>query len=150
MVKLISDLKQIYETDYEQWLEKTVKILHNRQLEQLDYEHLVEELEALGRSEKNTVESLVIQIIEHLLLYQYWQQERDYNSKHWRVEIVAFRTQLELRITTNLKNHLYNKLDYLYSKARKIAEVKSDLKLPKFNPYSLEQILDEDWLPEQE
>ena len=29
----------------------------------LDYEHLIEELEALGREQKNAVESLVIQVM---------------------------------------------------------------------------------------
>ncbi|WP_293070326.1 DUF29 family protein [Okeania sp. SIO2B3] len=56
---------------------------------------------------------------------------------------------MELKLTTNLRNYLIDRLDYLYSKARKIAQVKSELKLPEINPYTLEQILDEDWLPQQ-
>jgi len=147
---MTNQIKELYETDYYQWLVETVKQLNERQLENLDYEHLIEELEALGRSEKNAVESLIIRIIQHLLLYQYWQEEREYNSKHWQTEIVAFRTQLELRLTTNLQKHLADRLDYLYTKARKIAVVKSDLSLPENNPYTLEQILDENWLPKQE
>jgi hypothetical protein len=145
-----TDLKKLYNTDYSQWLEETMKQLNERQFNNLDYEHLIEELEALGRNEKSTVESLVIRIIQHLLLYQYWQEEREYNSRHWHSEIVAFRTQLELRMTKNLQNHLSDRLDYLYSKARKIAQLKSDLKLPESNPYLLSQILDEDWLPTQQ
>jgi len=65
-----------------------------------------------------------------------------------RVELIGFRTQLELRLTTNLRNHLSNRLDYLYGKAKKMAEVKTDLKLPSASPYTLADILDEDWLPE--
>jgi hypothetical protein len=123
-------------------------LLKNRQVDSLDYEHLIEELEALGREQKNTVESLVIQIIQHLLFYQYWSSQREDNQRHWRGELIGFRTQLELRLTTNLRNHLSNRLDYLYSKAKKMAEVKTDLKLPSENPYTLADILDEDWLPE--
>ncbi len=147
MASQITDLKLLYETDYFQWLEKTIKLLNNRQLENLDYENLIEELEALGRSEKSAVESFVILIIQHLLLYQYWQEERANNSRHWQTEILTFRTQLELKLTTNLRNYLAERLDYLYGKARKIAQIKSELKLPEINPYTLEQILDEDWLP---
>ncbi len=91
----------------------------------------------------------MILIIQHLLFYQYWEKERDDNSRHWQTEILTFRTQLELKLTTNLRNYLVNRLDYLYGKARKIAQVKSELKLPEINPYTLEQILDEDWLPGQ-
>ncbi|NCR42754.1 MAG: DUF29 domain-containing protein [Microcystis aeruginosa W13-11] len=141
-------LSSIYEEDYQQWLDKTVLLLKNRQVDSLDYEHLIEELEALGREQKNTVESLVIQVIQHLLFYQYWSSEREDNERHWRGELIGFRTQLELRLTTNLRNHLSNRLDYLYGKARKMAEVKTDLKLPSENPYTLADILDEDWLPE--
>ena len=141
-------LSSIYEEDYQQWLDETVLLLKNRQVDSLDYEHLIEELEALGREQKNAVESLVIQIIQHLLFYQYWSSEREDNERHWRGELIGFRTQLELRLTTNLRNHLSNRLDYLYGKARKMAEVKTDLKLPSASPYTLADILDEDWLPE--
>ena len=141
-------LSSIYEEDYQQWLDQTVLLLKNRQVDSLDYEHLIEELEALGREQKNAVESLVIQIIQHLLFYQYWSSQREDNQRHWRGELIGFRTQLELRLTTNLRNHLSNRLDYLYSKAKKMAEVKTDLKLPSENPYTLADILDEDWLPE--
>ncbi|GGA02614.1 DUF29 domain-containing protein [Okeania sp. KiyG1] len=148
MVNQITDLKLLYEVDYFLWLEETIKLLNNRQLENLDYENLIEELEALGRSEKSAVESFVTLIIQHLLFYQYWSEERANNSRHWCGEIFAFRTQLELKITTYLQNYLAERLDYLYGKARKIAQVRSGLQLPEINPYSLEQILDEDWLPE--
>jgi hypothetical protein len=141
-------LSSIYEEDYQQWLDKTVLLLKNRQVDSLDYEHLIEELEALGREQKNAVESLVIQVIQHLLFYQYWSSQREDNQRHWRGELIGFRTQLELRLTTNLRNHLSNRLDYLYSKAKKMAEVKTDLKLPSENPYALADILDEDWIPE--
>ena len=141
-------LSSIYEEDYQQWLDETVLLLKNRQVDSLDYEHLIEELEAWGREQKNAVESLAIQIIQHLLFYQYWSSQREDNQRHWRVELIGFRTQLELRLTTNLRNHLSNCLDYLYGKARKMAEVKTDLKLPSENPYALADILDEDWLPE--
>ena len=140
-------LLSIYQTDYQQWLDETIFILKNRQLDHLDCEHLIEELEALGNEQKRAVESLVIQVLQHLLFYQYWESQRSYNEQHWRTEILAFRTQLELRLTTNLKKNLQDRLDYLYSKARKIAEVKTNLQFPAQNPYSLDEILDEDWLP---
>ena len=74
MVNQIADLKLLYEEDYFLWLEKTIKLLSNRQLENLDYENLIEELEALGRSEKSAAQNFVILIIQHLLFYQYWSE----------------------------------------------------------------------------
>lgn len=80
----VTDLKLLYEADYFEWLEKMIKLLNNRQLENIDYDNLIAELEALGRSEKSAVESLVILIIQHLLFDQYWEKERDDNSRHWQ------------------------------------------------------------------
>ncbi|MDY7006467.1 MAG: DUF29 family protein [Cyanobacteriota bacterium] len=69
----VTDLKLLYESDYFEWLKKMIKLLNNRQLEKINYDNLIAELEALGRSEKSTVESFVILIIQHLLFYQYWE-----------------------------------------------------------------------------
>ncbi|MGD1713581.1 DUF29 family protein [Hydrocoleum sp. CS-953] len=40
----MTDLKLLYEVDYLQWLEKTINILNNHKLENLDYENLIVEL----------------------------------------------------------------------------------------------------------
>ena len=79
----MSHLQEIYETEYDQWLTETVKLLKNRQLKDLDYDNLIEELEALGRSDKNAVKSLLLQIMIHLLLYQFWKTEQERNANHW-------------------------------------------------------------------
>lgn len=46
-------IKQLYEIDDSQWLEETVKLINNHQLQELDLENLVEELENSGRERKN-------------------------------------------------------------------------------------------------
>ena len=69
-------LEQLYEREYDRWLSEMIELLKNRQLDQLDYEHLIEELAAWGRREKTTVKSLSLSIIIQLLLYQFWTTER--------------------------------------------------------------------------
>ena len=141
-------LQGLYETEYDQWLEETVRLLKIRQLEQLDYEHLIEELEALGRSERNAVKSLLLQIIIYLLLYHFWQQERDRNADHWAGEIITFRVQLEDKLTINLRNYLADELDSIYDNARLIIERKTQLNnLPIKCPYSLAELLQKEWFP---
>ncbi|MFM6375306.1 MAG: DUF29 domain-containing protein, partial [Microcystis panniformis] len=76
----IHDLKQLYEIDDSQWLEETVSLLRNHQFSQLDLEHLIEELEDLGKEKKNAVASFLEQVIRHLLLLQYWTKEAEYNT----------------------------------------------------------------------
>ncbi len=143
------NLKEIYEEDFLLWIEKTIKLLSDRTLEDLDYENLIEELATVGRSEKRTVESLIKQILIHLLLYQYWTAEHDRNAHHWKGEILSFRDQLQSDLDSKtLYNHSMNSLDKLYKSAVKLATIKSNLKsLPSQCPYTFAQILDENWLP---
>ena len=144
-------LEQLYEREYDRWLSETIELLKNRQLDQLDYEHLIEELAAWGRSEKTAVKSLILSIIIQLLLYQFWTTEREKNSNHWAAEIITFRVQLEYKLTTNLSKFLELELELedIYENARLIAEKKTGLKnLPIICPYSLRQILEKQWFPD--
>ena len=143
-------LKKLYEDDYSLWLEKNIQLLAGRHLKDLDYENLIEELESLGRSERKTAESLLKQLLIHLLLYEYWTSEQLQNSDHWRLEIATFRDQLsdELKSKT-IYNHVVEYLEPLYKRASKLAALKSGVRLPIICPYTIKQILDEDWLPIQ-
>ena len=102
----IHALKQLYDLDDSQWLGETISLLRNHQFQQLDLEHLIEELEDLGKEKKNAVASLLEQVIRHLLLLQYWTKETEYNTINWQEEIYNFRTQLKREMTTNLRNYL--------------------------------------------
>ena len=144
-------LEQLYEREYDRWLSETIELLKNRQFDRVDCEHLIEELATLGRSEKTAVKSLSLQIITHLLLYQFWTTEREKNSNHWAAEIITFRVQLEYKLTTNLSKFLELELELenIYENARLIAEKKTGLKnLPIICPYSLRQILEKQWFPD--
>lgn len=54
----IIDVKTLYESNYLQWLEETITCLKARQLADIDYENLIEELEDLAKNEKRRVRSL--------------------------------------------------------------------------------------------
>jgi hypothetical protein len=146
---VLTNLKQLYEVDDSLWLEETIELLKNRQFEQLDLENLIEELEDLGSEKKNAVESLLEQIIRHLLLLQYWTNEVRYNGNHWRAELRGFRSQIRRKLTTNLRNYLLKKLDIIYKDALGYVQEKTGftVNFPQECPYTLEQLLDENWLP---
>jgi hypothetical protein len=145
---VITDLKQLYEIDDSLWLEETIELLKNKQFEQLDLENLIEELEDLGSEKKNAVESLLDQIIRHSLLCQYWTEESQ-NINHWRTEIINFRLQIERRLTTNIRNYLLIRLSKIYRGSLKYVNQKTqfNVNFPQECPYTLEQLLDENWLP---
>ncbi|MHC5828781.1 MAG: DUF29 family protein, partial [Nostoc sp.] len=70
MSKILTQI--IYEQDYHLWLETTLKQLQKRDLECLDWDHLIEEIERLGNEQKHKLESYLLQLLKHLLLYQHW------------------------------------------------------------------------------
>jgi hypothetical protein len=122
--------------------------LKNRQFDQLDLENLIEELTDLGNEKKNAVESLLQQIIRHLLLYQYWNVEIERNSGHWQAEIYNFRDQLNSKLTGNLRSHLVAEMPKIYQRALGYVQRKTNYRIdfPRESPYSLEQLLDINYL----
>ena len=145
----LKKLKKLYELDDVQWLEETIDLLKKQQFKQLDLENLIEELEDLGKEKKNAVASLLEQVIRHLLLLQYWTSELDYNQVHWQGEIYNFRIQLKRKLTTNLRNYVEAELTSIYQDALGFVRIKTQksINFPPECPYSLEQLLDIDWLP---
>jgi hypothetical protein len=137
-------LAELYEQDPAQWLEVTVSLLRQNALVDLDWVHLIEELESLGKRDRNRVAYLLEQLIRHCLLLQYWQQEQGRNQNHWRAEIQGFRTQLRRHLTTTLKNYLEEELPQIYQDALGYVQEKTGhtVDFPKTCPYSLTQLLE--------
>lgn len=139
-------LKHDINTEYDSWLLEQAQLLRDRDFQHLDIDNLVEELEALVRGEKSSVEQFAYLIMLHLLLVEYWHEQSEWNRNYWEAEITGFRLQLNNKLTTNLRNHLAQRLDFLYGKAYQAAvkKTKSSIKgdrFPQKREYSLEDIL---------
>ena len=152
VAELIKNQTNLYDTDYNLWVLDTVKKLENRDLDSLDWENLIEEVLGLSRSDKRKLESLLMRLIEHLLILHYWDSERDRNKGHWEREIANFRKQIrkELKASPSLKRYLTEIFEESYQDGKDLASKHSQLPLNTFpeKPIaSLEQILDENWLP---
>ena len=150
--KLKKTTKNLYNNDYNLWVEETVKKLQAKDFENLDLENLIEEVADLSRREKKKLKNLLIKLFEHLLKLKYWEVEKEYNQGHWSAEILNFRQQIndELKDSTSLKPYLSDIFSECYQKGRAIAAKRSQLPLDSFpcSPIgNIEQILDEDWLP---
>ena len=150
--KNLPNLKNLYETDYLAWYEATLEIIKSRRLDELDLDSLSEVIENLVRDTKRSGASFLEQIIRHLLMIQYWEAERTYNYRHWVGEIINFRNELEIDMTTNLRKYLNNNLDKIYKRAVKYVGGKTGLSkaiFPEKCPYTLDQLIESDWLPEK-
>ena len=146
-----SSLKQIYEEDFVLWVDETVKQLKEQDIVNLDWEHLIEEIEALGNEQRRKVRSYLKQLFIHLLLYAYWVSEKERCAKGWRDEIENFRDELEDLLESKVLYNYYQKeFEKVYQKARLRAIKKTGLPsstFPQKCPFTLEQTLDFDFLP---
>jgi flagellar biosynthesis component FlhA len=132
------------------WLEETAKLLLENRWQEIDKEHLIEEISDLGKSEKRSISSQLIRLLLHLLKWQYQPQRR---SDSWLDSITDARTQIELTIkdSPSLKNYPQEQLTDSYEKARRQAAKQTGLIISTFPEeclYELDLVLDEDWLPE--
>ena len=149
---VIPDLKILYEIDDSLWLEATIELLKAKRFDALDLENLIEELEDLGNEKRFRVASFLQQIIRHCLLLQFWTSEREYNQAHWESELVNFQDQLNTYLTASLRKYLEQEFDNIYQKALRYARKKTNnqVHFPNTCPYSLEELLDPNWLPSYE
>ncbi|HAC61990.1 MAG TPA: DUF29 domain-containing protein [Cyanothece sp. UBA12306] len=143
-----TDLRKLYETDYLAWYETTLEIIKYQRLDELDLDSLIEILEDLVRNTKRSGASFLEQIIRHLLMIEYRKTEREYNYRHWGAEIVNFRNQLEIDMTTNLQKYLEDNLDQIYQRALQYVIIKTGLKketFPNECSYTVEQLINNDF-----
>ena len=149
---VIPDLKTLYEIDDSLWLEETIELLKARRFDALDLDNLIEELEDLGNEKRFRVASFLQQIIRHCLLLQFWTSEREYNQAHWESELVNFQDQLNTYLTASLRKYLEQEFDNIYQKALRYARKKTNnqVHFPNTCPYSLDELLDPNWLPSYE
>ena len=65
-----------YDKDLTVWAKDTAQLLRERCWDAIDWEHLIEEVEDLGKSERSAIASQMERIMVHLLKWQYQPQRR--------------------------------------------------------------------------
>jgi hypothetical protein len=148
-----SSKTSLYNQDFYLWIEQTVQALKNRDLNSLDWENLIEEVEGMGRSEKRELKSRLLVVMQHLLKIMFWESEKSQTLRSWRNTVLEQRYQLELLLedSPSLRPMLQDSFADSYDKARLQTLRKYSLPetlLPTDPPFSLEQVLDSEFLPE--
>jgi len=82
----------LYEQDFNLWIEETVNLLKTRQLDQIDYDNLIEEVEDLSKNQKDDLEIPLENILRNLLRWKYLIQKKVNN---WKVEILRNRINVK-------------------------------------------------------
>ncbi|MCA6221292.1 DUF29 domain-containing protein [Photorhabdus antumapuensis] len=139
-----------YNSDFYGWTQEQAGLLRSGDLSQLDTENLLEEIEAMGRSERRELRSRLEILLAHLLK---WRYQADRRGRSWELTIEEQRDKAIdcLQESPSLKNKLDEHLGKAYTAARRLAEKETLINrniFPETCPWTFEQIMDENFLPE--
>ncbi|MGL6136750.1 MAG: DUF29 domain-containing protein [Planktothrix sp.] len=140
----------LYEEDYNLWLMNTIHQLQHGKLAEVDMVNLIEELEAMGRSQKSAIESNLRILLMHLLKYKY---QSDKRTNSWLFTIREHRKRLrnDFKNSPSLKRYFLEVFPESYQDARELAADETGLSINTFpveSPFSQEDTLNPDYLPE--
>jgi hypothetical protein len=140
--------KTLYDTDFVEWTAQTAELLRQWRFEEIDLEHVVEEIEDLGKRDFKTAQSDLGRMLVHLIK-QRIQPDRDGIS--WRGSIVRARREIldELSFSPSLRCRLSDEVHRVYREALEdaleetnLTARRADLGIPGDCPFTLAQLLD--------
>jgi hypothetical protein len=145
-----------YDHDFYAWTQYQAEVLRTLRTRdnRFDRDHLAEEIEDLGKSERDAVRSQVRRIILHFLKLTY-SPARDPRAE-WMDSIDDARAEIDDKLAPSLRRDIEAALPRLYTVTRKrvirdlgkYGEQAAVQSVPAECPYTVEQILAEDWYPE--
>ncbi len=136
----------LYDRDILAWSRDQADLLRRvargERVNEVDWDHIVEEIEDVGLAQLNSVQSYLRLLLVHLLKVHAWPDSDAVG--HWRGEILSFQADAAQRFTPTMRQKI--DLDRLYRLAREQVSVASydgraPGTLPETCPLTLDQLL---------
>jgi hypothetical protein len=154
----MSESSELYERDYGTWARRQVELLKTERFADLDVEHLVEELQDMGRSERNELESRLTILLAHLLKWQFQRHAlsdrwKEFKGDSWRATIIEQRDRIAKRLekSPGLKSALSSIVVEAYADARNLTAKETGISIDRFPgtcPYTYDEIVSDDFFPD--
>jgi hypothetical protein len=140
----MSKTSELYETDFYAWTIEQAKFLKDGVWDCLDISNLVEEIESLGKQQRQELRNRLGILLGHLLK---WEFQPSHRSKSWLATIREQRRRIGdlLEESPSLKPYLPEVLEKAYQDGVDLAVRETSLNYNDFPQeclYSLEQVLD--------
>jgi hypothetical protein len=98
----------LYDRDILSWSEHQANLLRRlargERVNDVDWEHVVEEIEDVGLSELHAVESYLDLMLVHLLRVHGWPNSQ--SVRHWRTEIASFQKNAARRFSPSMRQRI--------------------------------------------
>jgi hypothetical protein len=139
-----------YEADFYAWTQQQAEQLRSLRPTGFDWAHLAEEIEDLGKSQKQKIESNLTIVLLHLLKLAYQQRS---TKAGWRSSVIEHRRRIAriVRDSPSLRRYPATVLHEEYAAAREMAADETGLAFeafPETCPFTIEEVLDYDVWPE--
>ena len=139
----------LYETDFYAWTQEQAKLLQQGAWEHLDIVNLVDEIESLGKQQRQELRNRLGVLLGHLLKWEFQPNKR---SKSWFVTLREQRRRVSevLKENPSLKPYLPEALQKAYKDGLDLAVRETpltDKDFPVECLYSIECILDSNFFP---
>lgn len=139
-----------YDRDFYAWANEQAALLRAGKLDAADIEHIAEEIESMGRSEKRELVNLLAVLLLHLLK---WQFQPALRGNVWRLNIKEQWYRLGSHLSDNPS--LRSKLDDAISDAYRLALIDAEREtglsrkvFPEECPWSFHDLKDDEFWPE--
>jgi len=147
----MENISTTYETDVVAWANEQAQLIRAGKFDQLDLEHLAEEIEDVGKSEQRELASRMAVLLAHLLK---WKFQPAMRGSSWTATITLQRKRIIRRIesTPSLKPMLLDAewADDMWSDAILSAAKETGIEVmvfPETCPWPMADVLTEGWLP---
>jgi hypothetical protein len=138
-------MNNLYEQDFNLWTEQMAIAIRERNVIDMDWDNLLEEIDDMSKSEKRSLESYLERLIEHILKLQYWESEYQRNYRHWRAEVTNFRNRIKRIVSRSpsLNNYMSEVYSGIFQDA--VDAQSNEFEIPDDCFIPLEKMLEKDY-----
>jgi Domain of unknown function DUF29 len=134
----------LYEQDFYAWTQQQAELLRSGQWNLIDVENLVEEIESLGKQQRQELRNRLGILLGHLLKWDFQPEAR---SRSWWATIREQRREITLLLKENpsLKPYLNEAITLAFESGQDLVFRETPLSpkdLPSSCPFSIEDILE--------
>ena len=139
-----------YNKDVILWSQEQAALLRSGRFSQLDIEHLADEIEDVGKSEKREVASRMAVLLAHLLK---WQHQPERRGRSWQTTVKSQREGLAIALkeTASLKAVMrdtnWQRTAWIDAVDQATKETALDVDFGETCPWTTEQVLATDFWP---
>jgi hypothetical protein len=139
-----------YDDDFFAWTQEQARLLRIGRLTDADIENIAEEIESLGKRVRRELRSRAVDVLTELLK---WQFQPAFRCGSWKIKINSQRREVVdlIEESPTLRPEIRDELSRIYQNALAEAVAGTGFlksSFPLICPYTPEQILSEDFLPE--